>query len=923
MSGLAAVLRLQSLGAAQVWAGDQPLALSGKSLALLMYLAIAGRSHRGALAELLWTDKAAHGARGNLRQELYRLRGKLPEGALHLEGEWVSLSERCEVDVLRFRAHLADGHWAEAAALACADFLPNLNPPDAEGFNDWQGAQSEQLRDESLRALHDWAAKLEADGQYREALAAHQRACELDDLSETHHQAVVRLLLALGQREAAQHSYARWEEKIRRELGEAPGPEMQSLGRLARTAQQTGTPAQSGTLLPLTGRENALYALSSAKASLILGEAGVGKTRLCAAFAPEPGLRLSASADLAQIPYAALAEALAAQQGRWPAAGSPELGALARLLPGVGAPGERLPEDRALLVQHLAGTVRTVLGGAALIAEDIHWLDPASLEVVAHLIRRGSERVVLSARPAELEAQPEHRRLLGALGRDGLLQTVEIGDLSEAQLRQLLTELIGYEAPLFSQRLYQATAGHPLFVLETLRTLRERGELKRVGGEWQTPYDERTVDYAEILTAPSVSAAIHERLARLGPATLRALQAAALSSEALDAHLIAEVSGLGEWESVEALEQAQNARLLVLEGGAYRFGHELYRRVTLERLEGGRRQLLHRALSGVLERRGGRPAQIAEHLELAGEQRAAWPYWREAARGAARLFAFRDAAGDLDRALACLPPAGDAFDLHAELVELRRHTDDQAARLGGLKALQMLAEALGDPERQAEAAARFASYYTEQDDYPAAVQICLLTLERLGSTLGAERQAALHLEAGAALACQHDHRTALVQLEQALGLTTHPPRHANVLYWMGHCAAEQGDLAAAARYYSQAVQALAAGQPTRGRVLTLCKLGQVLSAMRQFASARLYLEQAVTEARLLGTGLLRLLALASLGQLNLEGGQVSEARRLANEAGSLGIMDGEGEAVLKRLLECLGALPEEAGGLGSSVSPQA
>ena len=369
---MTAPLLLQTLGVPHVWVAGQPQALSGKSMALLMYLALEGPVHRELLTELLWTDKAGQGARGNLRQELYRLRGKLPGLALSVDGDWIGLSG-AEVDVRQLRAHLGSGRWQQAAELVGGEFLRGLSPPAAEGFDEWREQQAEQIRTESLRALGEWAAELERRGDYHAALGVHERACSLDDLGERHHAAVIRLLLALGQREAARTRAERLEQVLRRELGVAPSPETRALSELAHAPQSEAS-------LPLTGREEALYALSGSRVTLIVGEAGVGKTRLAQAAVARAGLTVQGLADLSSIPYAALAEALGSLPQAWPLPGTPERRALARLLPHTGEAEQPIPEDRALFVRLLSQVLSAALSGAALIVEDLHWLDTGTLD---------------------------------------------------------------------------------------------------------------------------------------------------------------------------------------------------------------------------------------------------------------------------------------------------------------------------------------------------------------------------------------------------------------------------------------------------------------------------------------------------------------------------------------------------------------
>ncbi|WP_161883399.1 ATP-binding protein [Deinococcus alpinitundrae] len=900
-------LTLQTLGVPRVWVAGAACPLSGKSLALLVYLALEGPAHRDLLTELLWTEKAGQGARGNLRQELYRLRGKLPDGWLKLEGDWAEVRSP-QVDVLQLRAHLAAGRWEAAAERVGGEFLVGLTPPAAEGFGEWREQQAAQWRAESLRALSGWAAELERRGEYRAALAVHERGCALDDFSETHQQGIIRLRLVLGEREAALQQAREFTALLHRELGTAPSQAVQALTELAQTPPPDAP-------LPLSGREDALYALSHAHLALILGEAGTGKTRLCAAAVPRPGLTLRGLADLSSMPYAPLAEALSAHPTRWPPPGSLARSALLRLLPGEDAgSAPPLPEDRVLFVRLLGEALGSVLGGDTLVIEDLHWLDSGTLDVVAHHIRHhtgkpAAGRIVMTARSEALRARTDLQALLDALAREHTLTRVHISELSEPQVRRLVEQMIGHDAPLFSQRLYRATAGHPLFILETLRDLRERGELRQIAGLWQTPYDDSTVDYAEIVTPPSVQAAIHERLARLGEGSRRALQAAALSREALNAAQIAEVSGLSEWDTVEALEQAQAARLITLLSGTYSFGHELYRRATAESVQGARRQTLHRFLARMLDHSGAQPARVAEHLEEALEHRAAWPKWREASQRAAQLFAYQEASGYLHRALACQPPDTDAFELLIEQAELLRHADDQVGRLDVLERLRALADVLGDPERQADAAVRFASYCTEQDDYAGAVQTALMTLNAVQGVLSPAGQAALLLEAGAALACQDRHAEALTRLAQALVLTPSAPphqfnaRHGNILYWMGHCAAQQGDIRAAVQHYRSALLSLPPSRLTRGRVLTLWKLGQLETQLEEWSAALEHLSLAEHESRTLDSPPLRLLCLTALAEWSLAQNHTQEALRLASTAQHLIVRhhDSEGREALDAL----------------------
>ncbi|GIW37039.1 MAG: hypothetical protein KatS3mg073_1184 [Meiothermus sp.] len=186
---------------------------------------------------------------------------------------------------------------------------------------------------------------------------------------------------------------------------------------------------------------------------------------------------------------------------------------------------------------------------------------------------------------------------------------LELEPLSELEVAELIAHLSGRPARLFPQRVYRATSGNPLFVLETLRSLFESGELRLgEGGVWETPYDESTHDYTELPIAPSVRQAILGRLEHQGAAVRRSLEVAALvGEETFGSHLLAQASALSDWEVCEALEQACQHQLLKSTPQGYRFTHDLIARTIAETLQPDHRKLISARLAQHF-------AQQVEHL---------------------------------------------------------------------------------------------------------------------------------------------------------------------------------------------------------------------------------------------------------------------------------------------------------------------
>lgn len=909
------VLILRTLGVPRVTGPAGLLDVTGKSLALLMFLALEGETPREVLADLLWSDQGGEAARRNLRVQLHRLRGsglaewlEVTPGAAALRGE-------VQVDLLALRAALAAGDAPGAAARVGGRFLDHLSVPGAAEFGAWQERVAGQALDEQLRALDALAAHEAARGVWPGVLAAHARALGLDPLRERSVRAQMETLAGRGQREEALDAYRALCRRLREELGAHAQP-LPATRLLAQTlAQDPGptrgvAPGLSGNAAPpgpLVGRSAEVAALRAARTILVLGEAGIGKSRLLRGAGGD-ALVLRGAPELTPLPFGALLDALRAQPSL---AWCPEPLRPA-LVAALGAPGGSGLPDRGATLEVLAQALLALAGGRPLIAEDLHWLDAGSLEAAFLALHRGARHLWLSARPEDLAGRADVLEVLARVNPPRLT----LQELPLEAVAELITQLAGREAPLFTARLFEATAGHPLFLMETLRDLRERGVLSERGGRWHTPFDAFTVDYAEVPVPPSVTQAIRGRVERLGRVTRQLLQAGALWGEAFPPALVAGCVGVPVGDALDELERAQEARLVTPDGAGFRFGHDLHRRALLDGLSGARWAQLHAGLAALAP--AGTPAgTVARHFERRGEPGRAWPLWVQAAREAEGLFAHADAFALYGRALACGAPPREAFAVRVARSELCRHLDDEPGREAELTALAQLAAGLDDTGCWADLAARRAKWHTERDEYALAVAEVRAALERFGGALDDDVRSALLLEGGAALACLEDWPASALLLQESLALTRErlPVRASNVLYWLGYGAYRTGKFAQAERAYRQSVEVLPAGTLSRGRVLSLWKLGACLRRLGPLGEASAALREADDSTRTLNAGSIRGLIVAEQAALAFDQGEQEVASALAAEAQTLLTPGGEeGWDVLRPLLGALEAGPATAVG---------
>ena len=194
------------------------------------------------------------------------------------------------------------------------------------------------------------------------------------------------------------------------------------------------------------------------------------------------------------------------------------------------------------------------------------------------------------------------------------------------------------------------TRGLPMLVREYAEALRAAGQ--QDGGEAWSPPD-------------SVRGLLGRRLRSASEPAAQMLSTAAVLGSGCDADLLRAVSGRGEAETVEALDEAV-ARFLLIElppadgSGApcYDFPYEALRRVAYESASLARRRLLHGRAADALAARyerdplSVRAAVIAGHLQRAGREAESAGWWWRAAARARELYAHAEAHAHLRQALA-------------------------------------------------------------------------------------------------------------------------------------------------------------------------------------------------------------------------------------------------------------------------------
>ncbi len=707
-----------------------------KAIALLAYLAVTGApQRRDSLAALLWPEYDQTAARAALRRTLSSLNKALDGEGLVVSREQIGLGAEggISLDVWEFESRLRDvaehGHDPSAPCPACdehlargidlyaGDFMAGFALRDSPPFDDWQYAQAERLRRKLAEALQRSSGSLMAGGKPEAAIAAAQRWVQLDPMQEAAQRSLMALYAAAGQRASALRQYRECVRVLDEELGVTPLQETTELYEAIREgAVQAAPPPPPSTPRPpatapargparLFGRAAEWAAVAEAYAAAeagsriiaIEGEAGIGKTSLAEAFVTDVAAHGAAVliarcyAEQANVAYAPLAEALRVANAQRPAAledvAARSLAEAARLVPELSSaqaePSEAGPSAQYRFFEGLSEVVAALTGGSVpgvLLIDDIHWADEGSMDLLAFLLHRLREHrllFVLTWRPEEASGRGL-QAFLSRVGRMDGVSWLALAPLDAAAVQEFVVSEWGTaSSPEFVQRLHHETNGVPHLLAAYLGSGPD--VLSDAHGSWPLPQGIRGV--------------LGEKLSRASGLGTQLLTAGAVLGSAFDFDTLVAVSGRGEDEAVEAVEELMSLRILREQeqpgiGAAplYDFTHESLRTLVYADASAARKRLLHRRAAAALTGRGrgerdSTAAQIAHHHHAAGNATEAAGYFKAAGDHARALFANADAVAHYQSALGL--DHREAALLHVaigdSLILLGRYTDAQSS----------------------------------------------------------------------------------------------------------------------------------------------------------------------------------------------------------------------------------------------------
>ncbi|MEJ2359301.1 MAG: AAA family ATPase [Deinococcales bacterium] len=555
------------------------------------------------------------------------------------------------------------------------------------------------------------------------------------------------------------------------EASEAIAASPASLPRSGPKARQGEGVASSAGSARIVSREHELERLSEGLEQtlagrggvlFVAGEAGQGKTTLLRSFAERaqavhPELLVAAGACNAYTgtgdPFQPFREVLEELVGPEHAGVRPPPWLAARVAQATVHEG--LAGSSHAAVRSAISTLVTGVAGAApllLLLDDLQWLDESSADALLHLARSIMPYPVLllgAFRPSDIvlrDGTPRHV-LYQVLHEVERVHGEAVVDLDRADGRAFLEAWLDSEPnrldAAFRDALWRQTGGQPLFTIELLRAMQERGELvKDVEGRWTLA---SAVDWAAL--PDRVAGVLGERIGRLDPFAREVLRVASVEGETFTAEVVAQILEraprgvtrvVGDElhrrrQLVVPVETRRGATSLV---SRYRFRHNLIQRYVYEAIDEAERGYLHEAVGDALQKLLGEeadPVALADHYLRARAPWRAAPHLRRAGDRARESGALSQAVHYYQAALEHWPDAEpiERATLLRSLGECECARGSLDVAFDALREARALCRDAGDGRTESAVLALMGHVLYERQDYARGLDACTSAIEAL------------------------------------------------------------------------------------------------------------------------------------------------------------------------------------------------
>jgi DNA-binding SARP family transcriptional activator len=626
------MLTLRCFGSVSILTAERELTLrSRKHSGLLLYVCAHPKSvhARADLATLLWDASGAR-ERHSLSQALYDIKSKVGS-VLETSAMSVRLrADRIEYEAREFERAVERGDHRAALDRYQGEFAPTLSNLGAQAFDRWLDGERDRYRVLSGIALRSSLREAEAGADWDGVCLSALRLIRMNDFDQRAHRALMRGLWLKGDGLSAIEHFRGLKSRLSTEVPDGLAPATIQLaakigedeaGHSRRADSTSGLIGRPAEFSEMREAYDSVRARGTA-AVIVLGEQGIGKTRLLTEFARYIEGR-----------GACLVRSVATSLTRERAYGT-----VLDLMTAAGI-GLEDPEPAAAhapaaflrIKREFESGVREISleKPVALIVDDAEFIDPESAEVLASCQARLARLPLLLVIAVD-SASPQGsaiRSLEASLRRRHKTRVLELMRLNAEGLR---TVLMGVARDARESAVEQAVAlsgGNPLYATELLRCFDQAQSHDPGAGHALPP---ETQIYLATREARRLRALIRERIEALSKPARSVLSHLAVLGDAVNEGLFREIVQVEEHH--DTLRDLERRGLVELAEDRWKLRHGVIRDfVTLE-LGHTRRAAIHLATATVLNRQGGAdPLLLAEHYANGGEREAAYGHAMRAA----------------------------------------------------------------------------------------------------------------------------------------------------------------------------------------------------------------------------------------------------------------------------------------------------
>jgi tetratricopeptide (TPR) repeat protein len=487
-----------------------------------------------------------------------------------------------------------------------------------------------------------------------------------------------------------------------------------------------------------------------------------------------------------------------------------------------------------------------------LVFEDLHWIDAETQALLNILVESlPTARVLLL-----VNYRPEYQH---GWGSKTYYTQLRLDPLPPASTAEVLQALLGEDASLepLKQLLIERTAGNPFFLEESVRTLVETGVLVGERGAYRLAQTLPTIQ-----VPATVQAVLAARIDRLPPEEKRLLQTAAVIGTEVPLALLQAIAEEREEILHRSLAHLQTAEFLyeahLFPEVAYTFKHALTHEVAYGGLLHERRRLLHARIVDALEalyadRIAEQVDRLAHHALRGEVWDKALMYFRQAGARAMARSANQEAMACFEQALVALQHLPETRDTLVQAIDLRLELRNALLAFGELDRIltylheaATFAEALGDQRRLGWVSVRLSMHLWAGGDFDHALTLAQRALALAMSSGDAALQATAHWHIGANFYHLGDYRRAIDCLGRAVALLEGDLRHVRLglgvtsvfsRAYLTRCLAEIGGFAEGLAWGEEGIQIAEAVDNAFSRIHAYCSVGLLYLQKGEFQKA--------------------------------------------------------------------------------------